>query len=336
MSGEASHEIDTELTKQHHNYYGEEADPELARVLAANKDKPIGEPAPANASNSDDESIDLIVTATEAKNTGEASHEIDTELTKQHHDYYGEEADPELARMMAAKTLPAISEENIEIVNGESTGTIIEVDVEEESMNDTINETAQTPSSIRISRRQNNICSPLSAGHQSTCSQSARSHDVSVENVPYERLEDDRTTSIPKQPSLRVFCGISEEATFENGEDSDGETGPFLDAVEDEEEKDNGYNEEPLQVLETETETEINNTLPEFTSDELKKKTVKDLKELLKERKLKLYGNKDTLIARLMEPPPPSLRDDEAVTPEGFPATTRWFTLQPKAEPVNF
>ena len=289
MSGEASHEIDTELTKQHHNYYGEEADPELARMLAANRNKPIGEPSPSNASNSDDESIDLIVTATEAKNTGEASHEIDTELTKQHHDYYGEEADPELARMLAVKTLPAISEENIEIVNGESIGKRNEEGVAGESIKDTISEAAQTPSSIRISGRKNDICSPLSTSHrgiseQSTCSQSASSHDVSVKNVPYERLEDNRTTSIPKQPSLRVFCGISEEATFEDGEDSDGETGPFLDAVEDEEEKDNGYNEEPLQVLETETEaeTQINNTSPEFTSGELKKKTVKDLKELLK------------------------------------------------------
>ena len=37
MSRKGSNKIDIELTKQHHNYYGEEADPELARILAANK-----------------------------------------------------------------------------------------------------------------------------------------------------------------------------------------------------------------------------------------------------------------------------------------------------------
>ena len=62
---------------------------------------------------------------------------------------------------------------------------------------------------------------------------------------------------------------------------------------------------------------------------------MKDLKELPKERKLKVYG-KDALIARLMEPSPPSLGDNEVVAPEGFPTTARWFTLQPNAEPVNF
>ena len=51
--------------------------------------------------------------------------------------------------------------------------------------------------------------------------------------------------------------------------------------------------------------------------------TVKDLKDLLKERKLKAYGNKDALIARLMEPSPPSLGDSEIASPEGFPTTAR-------------
>ena len=64
--------------------------------------------------------------------------------------------------------------------------------------------------------------------------------------------------------------------------------------------------------------------------------TVKDLKDLLKERKLKAYGNKDALIARLMEPLPLSLGDNEIASPEGFPATARWSILQPNAQPVNF
>ena len=57
---------------------------------------------------------------------------------------------------------------------------------------------------------------------------SLSSLETSVENVAYERLEDNTTTSIPMQPSLRVFQGITEEATFEDGGDSDGEIGPFF------------------------------------------------------------------------------------------------------------
>ena len=52
-----------------------------------------------------------------------------------------------------------------------------------------------------------------------------------MNNVGYERLENAPITSIPEQPSLRVFKGIYEDTTFENGEDSDMEVGPLLDAV---------------------------------------------------------------------------------------------------------
>ena len=64
--------------------------------------------------------------------------------------------------------------------------------------------------------------------------------------MPYEKLENDATTSIPKISSLRVFRGISEEATFEDGEDSDGEIGPLLDTVENEQHMDEALDEQPL------------------------------------------------------------------------------------------
>ena len=182
MSGEGSHKHDIALTKQHHNYYSEQADPELARMLAADRKKASGEPSPRNDSNSDSEGVDLTVTVTEVRKTG----------------------------IEARSILPTIPEKNIEIVNEESIGTSNEESVSEESVKEMISEVAQTPSSIKTSRRKNDICSPLSTNHrgisdQSTCSQSVRTHDFSVENVPYERLEDNRTKSIPKHPSLRVF-----------------------------------------------------------------------------------------------------------------------------------
>ena len=73
---------------------------------------------------------------------------------------------------------------------------------------------------------------PLPSSRASARSaRTARSVDISVENVGYERLEDQTTTIIPAQPSLRVFKGIHEDATFENGEDNNEEVGLFLDAI---------------------------------------------------------------------------------------------------------
>ena len=185
MPRKDSNEIDIELTKQHHNYYGEEADPELARMLAANKKKANGKPAPRNDTSSNADSTDLTVIATEVRNTG-------------------------IATRSTLATIPE-RKKNVKIVNDENIGTGNDESVAEDNVKDTTGEAAQTPSSIRITRRNNAICSPLSPNNrgvsdQSTCSKSLKSHDVSVENVPYERLEDDRTTSIPQQPSLESFA----------------------------------------------------------------------------------------------------------------------------------
>ena len=137
MSGEGPHEIDRTLTIQHHNYYGEEADPELARMLAANRNRASSERIPQNNNNSDSESVDLTVDATEVRNTGIATR----------------------------STLPVIPEKNIEIVNDESIVTRNGESIAEESIKDRRSDAVQTPLSIRISRRKNDICSPMSTSH---------------------------------------------------------------------------------------------------------------------------------------------------------------------------
>ena len=105
--------------------------------------------------------------------------------------------------------------------------------------------------------------------------------------MAYERLEDNTTTSIPIQPSLQLFQGITEEATFEDGEDSGGEIGPFFDAVEHEESMDDAYDEEPILSLETSIESNDADVPPPppFALDELKKMKVVKLKALLTEGK---------------------------------------------------
>ena len=60
--------IDVALTKQHHNYYGEEADPELANFHTGNKNKQNNKPSPKDSSNSDDEAVYLFLCVTEVRN----------------------------------------------------------------------------------------------------------------------------------------------------------------------------------------------------------------------------------------------------------------------------
>ena len=88
----------------------------------------------------------------------------------------------------------------------------------------------------------------------------------------YERLDDQTFTSIPAQPSLKVFKGIHKNTTFENGEDSDGEIGPFFDAIEREVSIDELYDEPSMLSIEFEnTKTvAVLSPLP-FTNNELKK-----------------------------------------------------------------
>ena len=80
-----------------------------------------------------------------------------------------------------------------------------------------------------------------------------RSLDVSVENTEYERLDDQTFTSIPAQPSPKVYKGIHEDANFENREDSDGEVGPFFDAVESEGSMDELYDGKSMSTKETQS-----------------------------------------------------------------------------------
>ena len=60
---------------------------------------------------------------------------------------------------------------------------------------------------------------------------STASLDVSIENVPYKMMDDGSMSSVPRMPSLRSFKNINENNDYEDGYDSDGEIGPFFNAV---------------------------------------------------------------------------------------------------------
>ena len=129
----------------------------------------------------------------------------------------------------------------------------------------------------------------------------SRSVETSVKNLPYERLENDTTTSTPKQPSLRVFQDITEEVTFEDEEDSDGKIGTFFDAVVGEEIQDNAYDEQKFLTFEPNPDpsTDTSHVPLLFTPDELNKMKVIKLKKLLSERKLRTNVLKTKLINQL-------------------------------------
>ena len=64
MSKRKHGNIDIETTQRHHNYYGEEADPELQKLLCAQGKGRNSKPIAGNDNTSDGGTVDLSVSAT--------------------------------------------------------------------------------------------------------------------------------------------------------------------------------------------------------------------------------------------------------------------------------
>ena len=124
---------------------------------------------------------------------------------------------------------------------------------------------------------------------------------------------------------------------LKNGEDSDGDIGPFLDVVVNEASIDELYGEQPILSV----EFEITNTVnvlppPPFTNDELKNEGIR-IKSTVK-RRLRTTGLKNALVHRHSESSKSKaslLCHNKLQAPEGFPATSRWKQLIAQFEPVN-
>ena len=81
MSEEGSSGIDISLTKQHHDYYGEKADPELAKMLAERKNKESSEIYSPNNSTLLSLSVDFTDNITEVMNNEAATRSTITEMS---------------------------------------------------------------------------------------------------------------------------------------------------------------------------------------------------------------------------------------------------------------
>ena len=81
MQGEGSRKIYIALTKQHHDYYGEKADPALAKILAERNKKAGGESSPLKNSTIESFNVDFTDNATEVMNNKAATQSTITEMS---------------------------------------------------------------------------------------------------------------------------------------------------------------------------------------------------------------------------------------------------------------
>ena len=68
MSGKDPKKFNVALTRKHSDYYGEETDPALVRILARYDNSANNPPVSEGDRNSDDGTVDIVVDATEVRN----------------------------------------------------------------------------------------------------------------------------------------------------------------------------------------------------------------------------------------------------------------------------
>mmetsp|Transcript_3515 Transcript_3515/g.5447 ORF Transcript_3515/g.5447 Transcript_3515/m.5447 type:complete len:534 (-) Transcript_3515:133-1734(-) len=153
------------------------------------------------------------------------------------------------------------------------------------------------------------------------------------------------SSRIPDAPRMRQFCNIS-EAAWENGYDSDGNQGPFYDAVELEGEQ--IYDEEALVEAVADLPGDVStaggtseDVFVLLTQDEINKLKVAELKEELKKRGIKGKGKKAELqeqLIKAMEEKRPVLSQASLSASTGD-ASMQWMPLVPEdacvEEPQN-
>jgi len=191
--------VDIGLTIKHHGDYGDKVDPGLAAILKRDKN---AEHESVDGSVRPDESSHATTITEEfvdkTKITQANRPEIDPEdvendnegvnvgLTLQHHISYGEEVDPGLAVMLS-------HDHN---TKNNSVDTSISGECNTTRRDTQLNRNVEDA----VENRSRAIDGSVYELPQP--SRSVSSLETSVENVAYERLEDNTTTSIPMQPSL--------------------------------------------------------------------------------------------------------------------------------------
>ena len=155
--------------------------------------------------------------------------------------------------------------------------------------------------------------------------------------------------NIPASPEGRSHLTISGES-LAAGYDSDGEVGPFFDALKEEgpQELDEAQMPEAgaaescgdEELKEKEEATGRENLIVNLDANEIRQMKVKELKEKLQERGQPTNGKKDVLVARLIDSlhlPVMSKADRDARSKDdltGFAPSARWIMLEPNQQAI--
>ena len=173
---------------------------------------------------------------------------------------------------------------------------------------------------------------------------------VSMHRVAFEEAGEGLTLSVPMVRATRDrYDNEDTYGTYRDGYDSDGQQGPFFDAVANENnaevDKDPMESEVDEATPAKKSNTEIPPAMtPTLTEEEVKKMTLNQLREECRKRKLAVGGNKAALQGRLLGAVNAPVRTDretgqEERVPGCFAPTAKWRELkqnnQPVPEPIN-
>ena len=213
-----------------------------------------------------------------------------------------------------------------------------------------------TPSSQNAPLREIAVnCVPLpnidsSPLTQSTNNRSSRGENstvsapVSTTNAPYQAATDGTYLSVPETIGLRGINCLNEDA-HDIGYDSDGEIGPFYDAVADEQPFEE-YHEEPVGVGETAPPALAGNEAPnppQLSESAIRGMKVAELRDALRERRQTVSGTKEVLVQRLLSCihlPPSNEMANISVINDNQPTEdshhgVRWRVLEPDVTPLE-
>jgi hypothetical protein len=243
------------------------------------------------------------------------------------------------------------------IAPGTETPTEMETPINESPRSET-----QPPVRDVVQRSDADVVAPSPLTTLDSSSAYEQQNQVSIHQIRFEQAENGVSLSVPVANDY-VFPSNNNVDTYTDGLDSDGEVGPFFDAVA--EEKDYSDEEDenedigiggPVQVVPPSTDAPLippitatgnDATLPSLTEVEVMAMTVNQLKDELAKRKLSKNGVKATLQQRLIGAmttlPNTAIESaDDAEGPqtaaaviEGFDPSAKWRELVHNEVPVE-
>ena len=189
--------IDVSVTRNHHDYYGKEEDPRLDLLLDRAKER-TGDTD--NKSVGSDETVDITTTALVIPNTARRTWAYPPVIAPKNVQIIDEGENAENDE----RSCEISGENKTENVNPNTAATPRSIDVRynreiSSSMSVSVRDPGTTQvcqTNQRLQPSQSSRTSPVRSAAASL--QTAGSVDISVENVGYERLENETITSIPK------------------------------------------------------------------------------------------------------------------------------------------